>query len=93
MSKITDDDISDLLDQWYTAKEDIATLEKSIEKYKKLAEKIMNTRDENIIKSGVYTLRRSNMSKMTISKRDVPENVWEKYAKKCTYPAYYLSKK
>jgi hypothetical protein len=93
MSKITDDDISNLLNQWYDAKDEISKLEKSIDKYKKLADKIMNSNDTNIIKSGEYTLRKSDISKMTISKRDVPENVWEKYAKKCSYPAYYLTKK
>ena len=45
----------------------------------------------NSVASTNHTLKRKNISRSTISKHDVPDQVWEKYARKCTYPAYYLS--
>ena len=93
MSKIKDVDIATLLERWSQDKAEITEIEKRIDKYKKIAERIMNSQDTNTISSGPYTLKRSNMSRSTLTKQDVPESVWKQYSRTCSYPAYYLSKK
>jgi hypothetical protein len=85
-------DISTLLDQWYDAKNSIAELEDKIEKYKKLASKVMNNNNTNIITDGTYTIKRKEIERFTISKKDVPNNIWKEYSKKNNYNAFYLTK-
>jgi len=91
MSSVKTTDISALLERWSDAKAEIAEIEKRIEKYKRLAMRVMNNQNNDVISSAYYTLKRKQISRYTISKRDVPENVWDKYAKPCSYSAYYLS--
>jgi hypothetical protein len=93
MSSVTKTDITALLDKWSEAKNKIVELEKRIEKYKLLANRIMDRQDIDSISSTYYVLKRKNISRTTISKQDVPEHVWQKYARSCTYPAYYLTEK
>ena len=93
MSKINDIDMTTLLEKWSEDKAQIAEIEKRIEKYKKIAERIMNTRDTNVISNNLYTLKRTNMSRSTLTKQDVPDSVWKQYSKTCSYTAFYLSKK
>lgn len=91
MSSVKETDIAILLEHWTDAKAEISELEKKIEKYKRLANRIMDQKGAETVSSTQYTLARKNISRSTISKRDVPEQVWEKYSKKCSYPAYYIS--
>lgn len=91
MSNVKDSDITVLLERWSQAKNELNELEKRIEKYKRLINRVMENKDTNIISSTQYTLKRKNMTRTTISKRDVPEHIWQKYAHSCTYPVYYLS--
>lgn len=93
MSNVKESDIVNLLESWAEDKAELAIIEKRIEKYKKLATRIMDNTGTNNISSSNYTLRRSNMSRTTITKQDVPTQIWEKYARTCSYPAYYLSVK
>lgn len=91
MSTINDEDIEALLDRWSKSKISMLELEKKVEKYKKLANRVMDTQGTHSISSPHHTLKRRTMSRKTISKHDVPEHVWEKYARTCSYPAYYLT--
>lgn len=86
-------DIQNLLKKWADAKTEIADLEKKIEKYKRVVNRFMDEKGNNTITSSQYTLRRKEMSRATISKKNVPTEIWNKYSKPSTYKAYYLSKK
>lgn len=90
---ISDEDITTLLDKWYTSKHSLQELEKRIEKYKKLAEKAMDQRGTTVLSSNTYMLQRRDLTRKTMSKCDVPDSVWDKYAKTVNYPAYYLTQK
>ena len=93
MSNVSEPDIANLLQRWHADKAQIAASEQRIEKYKRLANKILNNIGKDTVSSANYALRRSQISRTTIAKRDVPVQVWEKYARSCTYPAYYLTEK
>ena len=86
-------DIDDLLDTWYKTKIQIASLEKKCEKYKKYCEKIMNNNEENSITSSDYVLKRTQTTRSTVSKKDLPKDIWNKYSKESSFPIYYLKQK
>jgi hypothetical protein len=90
---IDKNDIEELLDVWFKTKEEIAVLEKKCEKYKKYCEKILDNLEENNISSNDYSLKRINLTKGTISKKDVPSDIWKQYSREVTYPVYYLKAK
>ena len=86
-------DIDDLLDTWYKTKLQIASLEKKCEKYKKYCEKIMNKNEEDLIISSEYVLKRAHTTRATVSKKDLPTDIWNKYSKESSFPIYYLKQK
>lgn len=88
-----EDDIENLLSKWYNAKQELFQLEKKIEKYKVLAENLMNKENIDIIKSEKYILQRKEMNRTTIGKKDLPEDIWNRYSKELFYNAFYISKK
>lgn len=84
-------DTEDLLDNWYKTKQEISILEKKCEKYKKVAEKLMSQTQKNTLKSTSYSLKKIDISKHTISKNDVPDEIWNKYSKRTSYSSFYLN--
>ena len=92
MSVYDKDTTDELLQRWDSAKKDLADVEARIEKYKKLAKKIMVKTGSNVIESSSYTLNRQEISRNSISKNDVPRDIWDKYSKSSSYDAYYLRK-
>jgi hypothetical protein len=93
MSLTNEKDVDNLLKNWYEAKQTIASLEKKCDKYKKLAEKIMLNMNTNNLSSSSYLLSRRNLVRNTISKKDMPIEVWKKYATENKYDAYYIKEK
>ena len=86
------DDVDTLLKKWDETKEQISLLEKKLEKYKKYAERIMDNEDKDEINNSRYSLTRRNMSRTTLSKDDIPKDIWSKYARNINYPMYILRK-
>lgn len=85
-------DIENLLNKWYEAKQEISILEKKIEKYKEVAESIMNKTNSDVLSSSKYSLSKREMNKTTIGKKDLPEDIWNRYSKETFYNAFYISK-
>jgi hypothetical protein len=88
-----DEDINSLLDKWYEAKQEISSLEKKIEKYKMYVEDIMNKRNIDILSSDKIIVQRKEQNRTTISKKDLPSDIWDRYCKELFYNVFYISKK
>lgn len=86
-------DISTLLEKWAHDKEKITKLEARIEKYKKIASKLMDKREDDTLTGREYLLTRRNQSRTTISKADVPSDVWIEYSRKISFQVFHLVKK
>mgnify|MGYP007072237470 CR=1 FL=1 len=90
---ISEDDISVLLDRWHEAKQDLKDLEEKIEKYKKVATKLMKDSDSNVLSSPNYTLTRREMVSTRVLKADLPQDLWKQFSTTSRFPAFYLTKK
>jgi hypothetical protein len=93
MSKFSKDDIQDLLKNWNEAKKQIAVLEKKIDKYKVYADNILKDSGKDELKIGKYTLKKKIIEKKTLSKDNVPPEVYKQYARTSCYPVFYISEK
>lgn len=91
MSSISDDKISVLLEKWDEAKKEIARLEKQCERYKLLADKILDSKDTNTLTDKYFILRRREVTRGTVSKKDLPADIWNRYSRETTYTTYYLT--
>ena len=85
--------INELLAKWQEAKTQMAELEKKCDKYKKVADKIMKEKGTSLLEGSSHTLTRKQMTRGTMSKTDVPIEVWNKYSRSVSYPAYFLATK
>jgi hypothetical protein len=83
-------EIDELLQHWQSTKEEISLLEKKCEKYKKISERMMITEGTNTLSSKDYTVTRKMLCRESLAKKDVPSDVWKKYAKQVSYPVFYL---
>jgi hypothetical protein len=86
-------DRSSFIEQWNEAKMKISDLERKCERYKRLADKIMDHSGTNEIKYADITVKRKDINRSTIARKDVPKDVWERYSKRTSYVAYYMSEK
>lgn len=93
MSNVDQQDIDDLLTNWSHAKEQIADLENRIEKYKRLATRILTRTNTDLLQGDTYTLKKRIQTRHTLGQKDVPKEVWSRYAKCSEFPVFYLSKK
>lgn len=93
MNNYDKNDISNLLQKWNDTKKEIASLEKKCEKYKKYVDAILENNDSDSLSSNNFILKKKIITKNTLSKNDVPKDIWNKYSKSCSYPAYYLTEK
>lgn len=85
------EDISDLLEHWFSTKTEINELEKKILKYKKVANRIMENKGINQLTSNNFILNKTDITRNTISKQDIPESIWNKYSHPCSYSSYILT--
>ena len=93
MSNVDQQDIDDLLTNWSHAKEQIADLENRIEKYKRLATRILTRTNTDLLQGDNYTLKKRIQTRHTLGQKDVPKEVWSRYDKCSEFPVFYLSKK
>ena len=86
-------DIETLLEKWYDMKQEISELETKCDKYKRCMERIMDNKGVDIISSSNHKLKRKQITRATLSKKNVPKDLWDKYSRESTYPVYYLTEK
>jgi hypothetical protein len=84
--------IGQILKDWNYAKKKADEIEEEISKYKKLIAKEMNSREVNKLTEDCFTVSRRRISKSYLTKDSVPVDIWNKYATKCAFDAYFLTK-
>lgn len=88
-----EEEIERILEKWDKYKKELSEIEKKVQKYKEQVEAYMNVESTNSLDTKNYYLTRINCSKSTVSKKDVPEDIWNKYSKRSKYWMYTLKKK
>ncbi len=86
-------DIDSLLNRWYDIKQEISELESKLSKCKSIIEKYMNDKDTDSVSNNTITATRREMSRTSISKKDLPESIWNKYSKESHFVTFTLRKK
>ena len=93
MSEDSVSKIKEAVEEWYKAKEKVAFYEKQSEKLKQQVIDYMKNKEVETLVTTNYVVSKKSMSRDSLSKKDVPDDVWKKYAKNISYDAYYIKEK
>lgn len=89
-------DFKDFLSKYIETKNKLKELEKKTEKYNKMIQEYMTKENMNSLihehDNQKYKFKKSVVSRDTISKKDLPVDVWDKYSKSSSYVMLHLSK-
>lgn len=81
-----------LINDWKNVKDQISKLQKESDRYKSKIEDIMEKTGTSIIKGSKYTITKKYQQNNRMIKKDVPEDIWEKYCTIITYNTMTFSK-
>lgn len=79
------DDIKDRVNEWYKMKEQAAFFEKKANKLRNEILDYMNEIKIDSILTTDYIVKKKEMSRESVAKKDLPEDVWNQYCKKLSY--------
>ena len=77
--------IEEEIQKYLEYKSKSSEIEKKLEKYKKLIKSFLKKSDLKKYESPIAIVTLQNAKKNTISKKDTPLDVWDKYSKETSY--------
>jgi hypothetical protein len=86
-------DINTVLGKWDHAKKQKAFHEKECSRYKDAVERYMNKKEKETISGTNYIVTRRSTTRQSLSKNNVPLDIWNTYSSRFTYKSYYLKEK
>lgn len=93
MSEDSVSKIKEAVEEWHKAKEKVAFYEKQSEKLKQQVIEYMKNKEVETLVTTNYIVSKKSMSRDSLSKKDVPDDIWKKYAKNISYDAYYIKER
>lgn len=85
--------IKEAVEEWYKSKEKVAFYEKQVDKLKQKVIEYMKEKEVETIVTTNYIVSKRVLSRDSLTKKDVPEDVWKKYARNLSYDAYYIKER
>tara|TARA_B110000438_G_scaffold71675_1_gene71885 strand:+ start:581 stop:841 length:261 start_codon:yes stop_codon:yes gene_type:complete len=85
--------MDDTLQKWYDKKEQIKKLTKDCERYKKRVDTYMKEHDLHTLDCMKHKVVKKKITSNRIIKKNIPENIWEKFSTETSYTSLYLSLK
>lgn len=74
-------DVDALLDKWADARNTISVLEKRVENYKKVMKQYLARNNLTKYENDFFIVRQGTQNRSFVTKKNVPDDVWEMYAK------------
>lgn len=72
--------IDELIEDWNDIKSKISYYEHKLDKLKKIIDHELDRSENDNIKNSNYQISRRTMTRKCLTKNNVPEHIWEKYA-------------
>jgi hypothetical protein len=90
-------DINEALTKFIESKQKLSEIEKRVDKYREIVDNYMKEcgKDslEHLMGSEKYVVKRTSSSRESISKKDLPPEIWQKYYKTSRFSVINISKK
>lgn len=84
--------ISETLKNWYETKQQINKLQKEQDRYKEIINNYMAHKDTNIIKTKYFSVNKRNNTRESVSKKDIPPDLWRRVCNRSTYHSLILKR-
>lgn len=81
------------IEKFLDIKRQLSELEKRHEKYRKWIESYMEKEEVMEIEHNDVTIKLSKQQRESVAKKDLPPEIWSKYAKRTTFNVIKVSKK
>ncbi len=85
-------DLETLFKEWHSIKRKMSDLKDREDDIKKIVTKIMKMEDTKTLSAESFEVEQRSQKRKTISKADMPSDIFEKYAKTKEIKALYLKK-
>jgi hypothetical protein len=89
----SNNNIKQVIQNWYTYKKQSDELEKKIEKCREIVKEYMEDNDINIIVSDNHIVKRSKHTREVLNRKDIPEDILKKYQKQNEYWLFKVTEK
>lgn len=89
---VSPEKLEELFKEWKSIKKQISNLETREDEIKELIKDLMKEVRSDRLKGLSYVVEQKTQTRSTISKKDVPEDVWDKYSKTSTCKVLYLKR-
>lgn len=91
--RISKDKVDELLSRWNGLKRQKSDIEQEEEEIKELIKELMSETGKNYLDGRKYSAELKKQSRKTISRKDLPEDLWDKYCKTSSCEILYLKKR
>lgn len=81
------------LERWYNTKEKIALLEQKRDSYKEEIINYMNHKERDTVGTDRFTVTRRRNTRESVSRKDIPPELWKKVCNRSTFYSYILKKR
>ena len=92
VKSVSPEELEKLLSEWSKIKQQLSQLETREKKIKQLVEDIMQDDKTNKLDSENYTVTKRIQKRSQVSQKDVPSDIWSKYAKTSEFSVLYLKR-
>jgi hypothetical protein len=94
INRMSDDDrVNEVLIKWQKAKDEIKFFQEKCDKYREFIKNVMDKEDTNVLSRKDFVISRRHDSRRTLSKSNVPEDIWNRFSTVTYYDTYNLKKK
>lgn len=90
---ISNEELKDIIEDWYHLKKKVSDMEKKIDLCREKIIDYMNDKDIDTLLSGDLYVKKSILDRETISRKDLPNDLWIKYCKKNKTFMYKVGKR
>ena len=81
-----------LLEKYFLAKEKLKDLQELVDYYKDEIDENLDESNKGYYKGLMYSVERKCMTVNKVSKKDLPEDIWEEYSKPCKISSLHVTK-
>jgi hypothetical protein len=93
MSSESKEELIFAISEWNKYKNQISELEKKMEKYKSKVIQYMTENDLETINTDNFVIKSTKCSRESLSKKDLPKDIWNQYCKNSSYYIYKIVEK
>jgi hypothetical protein len=88
---MSNQELKDIIEDWYILKKKLKDIEKKIDSNRNIIIDYMERNSIDKVITDNYIVKKKNMDREYIAKKDLPSDLWNKYSRKMNYNIYKIN--